>query len=90
MKKCLFGFLIMALAAALWIPAAQAGKIVVANDDWTLSNTGFIAPNDPDVFATNVAAWFTGGGTGSFLAYCNAHGLTESSLANAITGAGHF
>lgn len=89
MKKKLTIFLIMAAISLLLIPAAQAGKIVVANDEWTLSNTGFFSPNDPGVFATNVAAWFTGGGAGSFLAYSNNSGLTGSSLAGAMTGAGH-
>ena len=35
--------------------AALAGKIVVANDEWTLGNPGFFSPNDPGKFAVNVA-----------------------------------
>ena len=65
------------------------GKIVVVNDDWVLSNTGFAAPNDPGTFATNVAAWFTGGRPGKFHAYSDHFGLTGSSLASAMTSAGH-
>lgn len=68
---------------------ADAGRIVVANDEWTLSNTGFVAPNDPGTFATNVTSWFNGGNPGSFLAYSNNFGLTQSGLSNAITGAGN-
>ncbi len=86
---------ILAVAALAFIFAlssafpAQAGKIVVTNDEWTLSNSGFFAPNDPGLFAQNVADWFTGGGTGNFLAYSTNFGLTGSSLAAAMTGAGH-
>lgn len=66
-----------------------AGRIVVANDDWTLSDRGFAAPNDADRFARNVVAWFTGGAAGDFLVYSDHFGLTGASLRNAITSAGH-
>ncbi len=80
----------MILIAALLLGlSAHAGKIVVNNDEWTLSNSGWSAPNDPGIFATNVATWFTGGGTGSFLAYSTNFGLTGSALNSAITTAGH-
>ena len=79
-----------ALCGALVVGgSAEAGLIVVANDEWTLSDAGFSGPNDPGTFATNVAAWFTGGGPGTFHAYSTNFGLTESSLATAMTGAGH-
>ena len=65
------------------------GRIVVVNDDWVLSNTGFAAPNDPGTFATNVAAWFTGGRTGKFHAFSDHFGLTGSSLAAAMATADH-
>jgi len=67
---------------------AAPGKIVVANDEWTLGNS-FAAPNDPGRFACNVARWFTGGQTGSFLAYSSNYGLTGSDLAAAMTEAGN-
>jgi hypothetical protein len=67
---------------------AQAGKIVVTNDEWTLSDTGFVAPNDPDRFALNVANWFTGN-AGNFLVYSNNFGLTGGSLSGVMTGAGY-
>jgi hypothetical protein len=70
-------------------PTQAAGRIVVANDDWVLSNTGFAAPNDPSTFATNVAAWFTGGRPGKFHAYSDHFGLTGGSLAAAMTAGGH-
>lgn len=71
------------------VGTANAGKIVLANDEWTLSNSGFFNPNDPATFATNVASWFTGGITGDFLAYSTNFGLTGSSLTSAMTGAGN-
>jgi hypothetical protein len=69
--------------------AGTTGKIVVVNDDWILSDTGFVAPNGPGMFAANVASWFTDGSEGKFHAYSDHFGLTGSSLASAMTGAGH-
>ena len=89
MKKILATCCIAAAMAGSLTSVAYAGKIVVANDEWTLSNTGFFAPNDPGQFAQNLASWFTGGSNGSFLAYSNNFGLTESSLSSAMTTAGH-
>ena len=89
MKKYLVITLLVALVMAWHLPAL-AGKIVVNNDEWPLSDSGFFAPNDPGVFATNVAAWFLGGsGTGKFHAYSTNLGLTGSSLATAMANAGH-
>lgn len=65
------------------------GKIVVAHDDWTLSNNGFISPSDGGVFALNVASFFTGGGTGQFLVYTSNFGLNGTQLIATMTGAGH-
>ena len=48
--------------------AAFAGRIVVANDEWQTSNTGFANTNaGSTAFTLNVASFFTGGGAGSFL-----------------------
>ncbi len=82
--------LVVAVAAliAAAVPA-EAGRIVVANDEWTLSNTGYTSTNDPGVFVLNVASWFDGGGPGKFHAYSTSFGLTQSSLATTMTGAGH-
>jgi hypothetical protein len=79
---------ILALSAVL---PAQAGKIVLTNDEWTLSNTGFAqAGTQPGTFALNVANWFTGSTSGSkFLVYSTNFGLTESSLTSVMTGAGN-
>ena len=84
------------LLAVLLLPAfataaAGYGRIVVAFDDWTLANIGFTAspPCQPGTFATNVAAWFTGGRVGRFLDYSSHQGLTGSDLANTMAHAGH-
>jgi hypothetical protein len=71
-------------------PAAQAGRIVLTNDEWTLSNFGFLisAENDPGRFATNVAGWFTGG-VGRLHAYSNNFGLVDTLLRDTMAGAGH-
>jgi hypothetical protein len=74
---------------AMYNSPVQAGKIVVANDDWTLSDSGFFAPNDPGVFAQNIASVFTGGTNGDFLAYSSHFGLTGANLQSAMTSAGH-
>jgi hypothetical protein len=68
--------------------AAASGKIVVANDDWTLSDGYGYPPNDPAVFATNVAHWFAAPGA-SFRAWSNNFGLTGTDLHNTMTGAGY-
>lgn len=82
------------IASSLLLTAAAypafAGKVLVMNDEWTLSNTGFAQnPANAKQFALNIAQWATGGGPGSFLAYSSSFGLTESSLANTMTGAGN-
>lgn len=82
--------LTLGLGILLYAATFAQGKIVVANDEWTLSNTGYSnAPGDTDRFVRNVASWFTGGGSGNFLAYTNNFGLTQSSLANTMSNAGH-
>ena len=77
----------LCLLVSPWI-AAQ-GRIVVAHDEWTLSNSGFASASSTGRFAQNVAAWFTGGTAGSFRAWSSNFGVTQSSLANAMTTAGH-
>jgi hypothetical protein len=79
----------LSLSLLVSISNAHAqGKIVVANDEWILSDSGTGAPNDPGVFALNVANFFSGS-TGSFLAYSGNFGLVGNSLANTMTGAGY-
>jgi hypothetical protein len=76
-------------ATAPAAPPANSGKLVVNNDEWTLSDAGFSNAPDAGAFAQNLANWFTGGASGDFLAYSNNFGLTGASLALAITSAGH-
>lgn len=67
-----------------------AGKIVLANDEWTLSNTGFTnAPTSTTDFVENVTAWFGGGGGGTFHAFSTNFGLTGTFLDTAMSNAGH-
>ena len=77
------------LTAILCAASFAQGKIVVNNDEWTLSNTGYANAPDADRFARNVASWFTGGGSGNFLAYTNNFSFTGTSLANTMANAGH-
>jgi len=88
MKHLLF---LISVASFLLCGSAHAGNIVVNHDEWTLSNFGFSVADGTNAtnFATNIASFFTGGGTGSFLAYSSNFGLTEVSLNTAMTGAGH-
>jgi hypothetical protein len=83
--------MVSAVLSLLMITTAHAGKIVLSNDEWNLSDYGFtVNPiNDPVTYASNVAGWFTGGGAGSFLAYSGNFGLTGNSLASAMTSAGN-
>lgn len=65
-------------------------KIVLANDEWTLSNRGFSGVNDPGQFAKNIAAWFHGSESGgNYLVYSSVFGLTESSLRDTMINAGN-
>lgn len=89
MKKLLIHAALVTFCAVI-SANTYAGRIVLANDEWTFSDTGFAqAVSDPDVFASNVADWFTGGSAGNFLAYSTNFGLTGASLASTMTTAGH-
>lgn len=79
----------LGISAFLCAMVFAQGKIVVANDEWTLSDAGYANAPDADRFARNVASWFTGGGPGNFLAYTNNFGFTGSQLANTMSNAGH-
>ena len=63
--------------------------MVVNNDEWILSNTGFSASPSASTFINNITNLFTGDQSGNFLAYSNNFGLNQSSLNAAVTGAGH-
>ena len=83
------GLIACCLCMTVGVGTAWAGKIVVNHDEWTLSNTGFSSAPDAAVFADNVARFFTGGGVGNFHAFSGNFGLTGSSLATAMSNAGH-
>jgi hypothetical protein len=89
--KYIMSFVVaLLLTGVILSPSVEAGRIVLTNDEWTFTEAGFSqAISDPAVFATNVASWFTGGGSGSFLAYSSNFGLTGPSLSTAMTSAGH-
>jgi hypothetical protein len=69
--------------------SAHAGRIVLTNDEWTLSDYGFSqSGTQPGQFALNTAQWFSGG-PGDFLVYSNNFGLTGSSLQTVMVNAGY-
>ena len=90
MKQNLVVFIsVFLILAASILPAQAAGRIVLANDEWTLSNASFSSSGtQPDKFALNVANWFSGS-TGNFLVLSDNFGLTESSLQTVMTNAGY-
>ena len=77
------------LALATSALQAQSGRVVVANDEWTFSETGFAQAVDTGRCLENVANWFTDGQPGNFLAYSTNFGLTGTSMANTLIAAGH-
>lgn len=87
-KTLLFAIFVFCVILSL-INNVQAGVIILANDEWTLSNSGFSGLNDAGVFATNIAAEFADNQPGDFLAYSSNFGLTQNLLADAMTNAGH-
>src|SRR5947207_2905453 len=86
-----------AMAVVVWLamvlavsPALAAGKVLVSNDEWPLSDYGYRLAPDAERFALNVADFFTGGGRpGRFLVYSTNWGLTGDRLAATMRGAGH-
>jgi hypothetical protein len=82
-RACLFaGALVLA-------QSASAGKLILNNDEWTLSNSGFAAAPSTSTFAQNLAASMNlNGGACNLLVYSSNFGLTGSSLNGALTGAG--
>lgn len=67
------------------------GRLVVASDDWVLSDTAFGAlPDDTARFARNLAAWLTGTpGQGRIHAYSDFFSYTGQQLASTLGGAGY-
>lgn len=71
------------------IAKIKPGKIVVNNDEWAVSDTGFENAPDAEIFAQNIANWFTGGRPGKFHVYSTNFSLTQTKLKDAMTRAGH-
>jgi hypothetical protein len=72
-------------------PALGAGRIIVAHDEWPLSDHGFHLAAGAEPFALNVARFFTGGTRpGRFLVYSTNWGLTGGALAATMRSAGHI
>ncbi len=70
-------------------PNPISGKIIVANDERILSDTGFRkAPEDIHQFLKNVTDFFSDGEGGKFLGYSKNSGLTGTKLAQAFQEAG--
>jgi len=79
----------VALASLALAAPSQAGYLVVNNDEWTFTSTGFAQSPNAGIFINNITNLFTGDTPGNFLAFSNNFGLTGSELANAVTTAGH-
>jgi hypothetical protein len=80
--------LIAAALASLLMSGAHAGRVVVNNDEWTLSDNGFTGagPANVTAFVNNLKTYFDNPllpGC-SFLVISNNFGLTESSVAAAM------
>lgn len=79
---------ILTLLGACANAYAGPGRIVLVNDEVTLSNSGFASAGASNVtnFVENVTAWFGGS---NFLGYSNNFGLTGTNLRDAMANAGH-
>lgn len=84
----MFRSLVLAAILASAAGAANAGRIVVNHDEWTLSNTGYsnAGAANADRFAKNVANFLTGGATGNILVATGNFGLTQSSFLTSLSG----
>lgn len=80
--------------AATWLillsSTLQAGTIIVNNDEWTTSDTGFAQAGATSTgnFVRNVANLLTGG-SGDILIYSSNFSLNQSQFLNTLTGAGY-
>lgn len=83
-KLCIFTCCLLILGLVV-SAQSHAGRIVLANDEWTLWNAGFSGLNDPGTFVVNVASWFTSSPQ-TIVNYSNALG---SAAQSALTAAGY-
>jgi hypothetical protein len=90
MIKARVAVLVLAATMLAASPVLGAGRIIVAHDEWPLSDYGFHAAPAAERFALNVADFFTGGTRpGRFLVYSTNWGLTGAALAATMRSAGH-
>jgi hypothetical protein len=90
MKKINYSIILSILVIIMQAASACAGTVIVANDEWTLSDTGFgHAPEDTERFVNNIASVFTSGSHGVFHAYSNNFSYTGTRLPAALAAAGH-
>lgn len=70
--------------------AATAGRVILNNDEWTLTDYGFgQSPASTTTYAQNLASYMNiDGGACNLLVYSNNFGLTGAQLNAALTGAG--
>ena len=70
--------------------SAVVSKVVVANDEWTLSDSGFgSSPEGTRQFVENLTSYFADGESGRFLGYSNNFSINENSLAQTMAALGH-
>ncbi len=69
--------------------AQQPGRIVVSNDEWTITSYGCTEPGDGAVFAANVASWFNHGEIGVFGVWDH-YAFNNQPFVDAMTGQGHL
>mgnify|MGYP001110546770 FL=1 len=80
------------LGAALLASQAHAGRIVINNDEWTLSDVGYTqaGSSNADAFVQNLLGFLDGNGAGGHvLVYSDNFGLTGSRFRTSVDGAGY-
>ena len=90
-QRTMIPFRWILIISALFILGSSAraeGIIVLANDEWILSNVGFGSTSYARVYALNVASFLAPKG-GKFLCYSDNFGLTGSILDSTLRNAGY-
>jgi hypothetical protein len=87
------GLAAMLVLQASLAPPAQAGRIVLNNNEWTLSDQGYelAGTSNADAFVRNVTGFLDRDGTsgGKVLIYSGSASLTGSRLFNSLSSAGY-
>lgn len=80
------------VASLVFGSLANGSRIVVHNDEWQTSDTGFAQAGSANAtaYVQNVASFLnSGGGPGNFLVYSDNFSLNQTGFADAVTSAGH-